>query len=69
MLIVIGGLPATGKTTLARLLASRTGAVHLRVDTIEQAVVRSDWPGIPWGRWAMSWGTPSPRSSCGRGSR
>jgi predicted kinase len=41
MLISIGGLPATGKTTLARLLAARTGAVHLRVDTIEQAIVRS----------------------------
>jgi predicted kinase len=41
MLISIGGLPATGKTTLARLLAARIGAVHLRVDTIEQAIVRS----------------------------
>lgn len=41
MLIVMGGLPGTGKTTLARLLAARIGAVHLRVDTIEQAIVRS----------------------------
>lgn len=41
MLIVIGGLPGTGKTTLARLLASRIGAVHLRIDTIEQACVHS----------------------------
>lgn len=41
MLISVGGLPATGKTTLARLLAARIGAVHLRVDTIEQAIVRS----------------------------
>ena len=41
MLVVIGGLPATGKTTLARLLAQETGAVHVRVDTIEQALVRS----------------------------
>ncbi|TMR23353.1 adenylyl-sulfate kinase [Nonomuraea turkmeniaca] len=41
MLIVIGGLPATGKTTLARLLAKHMGAVHLRIDTIEQAIVRS----------------------------
>ncbi|MET7686727.1 AAA family ATPase [Streptomyces sp. NPDC005483] len=49
MLIVIGGLPATGKTTLARLLASRTGAVHLRVDTIEQAIVRSGLTRHPVG--------------------
>ncbi|MFF2202217.1 AAA family ATPase [Streptomyces sp. NPDC058145] len=41
MLIVMCGLPGTGKTTLARLLVARIGAVHLRVDTIEQAIVRS----------------------------
>ncbi|GAA2312209.1 AAA family ATPase [Streptomyces violaceusniger] len=41
MLIIMCGLPATGKTTLARALARQTGAVHLRIDTIEQAVVRS----------------------------
>src|SRR5690349_14179770 len=49
MLVVIGGLPATGKTTLARLLAARTGAVHLRVDTIEQALVRSGLARHPVG--------------------
>lgn len=41
MLVVMGGRPATGKTTLGRLLAQETGAVHVRVDTIEQALVRS----------------------------
>lgn len=49
MLIVMGGLPGTGKTTLARLLAARIGAVHLRVDTIEQAIVRSGVAGRPVG--------------------
>ena len=49
MLIVIGGLPATGKTTLARLLAARTGGVHLRIDTIEQAIVRSGLARHPVG--------------------
>ncbi|WP_019071710.1 AAA family ATPase [Streptomyces hokutonensis] len=48
-LVVIGGLPGTGKTTLSRLLAARIGAVHLRVDTIEQALVRSGLARHPVG--------------------
>jgi len=37
-LIVLGGLPGTGKTTIARALAAVTGAVHLRIDSIEAAL-------------------------------
>jgi predicted kinase len=43
-LIVVGGLPATGKSTIAAAVARRTGAVYLRVDRIEQAVV--DWTSL-----------------------
>lgn len=66
MLIVIGGLPGIGKTTLARLLAARLGAVHLRVDTIEQAIVRAGLARHPVGRPDTSSDTPWPRSICGR---
>ena len=38
LLIVIGGLPGSGKTSLARGLARALDAVHVRVDAIEQAV-------------------------------
>ena len=41
MLIIFGGLPGTGKTTLARELARRMTAVYLRIDTIEQAMAQS----------------------------
>ena len=41
MLIVFSGLPGVGKTTLAREVARRIGAQHLRIDTIEQAVRHS----------------------------
>jgi len=39
MLIVFGGLPGTGKTTVARALASRMGAVYLRIDSLEHAFI------------------------------
>jgi predicted kinase len=37
-LIVFSGLSASGKWSIARALAQRTGAVWLRIDSIEQAI-------------------------------
>ena len=37
-LIILDGLSGIGKTTIARELARRIGAVHLRIDSIEQAI-------------------------------
>ncbi len=37
-LYIFAGLPASGKTTLAQRLATDLNAVHLRIDTIEQAM-------------------------------
>jgi predicted kinase len=38
MLVIFGGLPGTGKSTLALQLAGELGAVYLRIDTIERAL-------------------------------
>jgi predicted kinase len=43
VLIVFSGLPGVGKTTIARELARATGAVHVRIDSIEQALRAAGW--------------------------
>jgi predicted kinase len=41
MLVIFGGLPGSGKTTIARSLAERLQGVYVRVDTIEQGLRNS----------------------------
>jgi predicted kinase len=43
MLVVLSGLPGVGKTTIARELAMAINAVHLRIDSIEQAMRNAGW--------------------------
>ena len=38
MLLILGGLPAVGKTAIATGLARDIKAIHLRIDSIEQAL-------------------------------
>ena len=38
MLIVLSGLSGVGKTTIARELARSAGAIHVRIDSIEQVL-------------------------------
>ena len=45
----MSGLPASGKTTIARDLARHIGAVHLRIDVIEHAIVRAGAGSHPLG--------------------
>lgn len=42
MLLIFGGLPAVGKTAIAKGLAQDIEAVHLRIDSIEQALRNSN---------------------------
>lgn len=44
VLVVIGGLPGSGKSTVATALARATSIPYVRVDRIEQAVV--DWTSL-----------------------
>lgn len=41
MLFIFAGLPGTGKSTIARLLARELSAVYLRIDSLEHALVQS----------------------------
>ena len=38
MLIIFGGLPGTGKTTIAKALATKNAFTYVRVDEIENAI-------------------------------
>ena len=44
MLYILGGLPGTGKSTLASNLARERRALYLRIDTIEQVLRDSQIP-------------------------
>ena len=37
-LITLAGLPGVGKSSIARILARRTGAIWLRIDSMDQAI-------------------------------
>ena len=44
VLIVISGLPGTGKTTVAERVARRVGAAHLSIDPVEDALMGAGFP-------------------------
>lgn len=56
MLIVFSGLPGTGKTTIAKALVATTGALYLRIDTINKrfetpVLLRKTWGAVAtWSR-------------------
>jgi predicted kinase len=68
MLVVFGGLPGTGKTTLARTLASRRAATYLRIDAIEQAMRAAGIPAAEIGPagYAVANALAEANLACGR---
>ncbi|GAB3565177.1 P-loop nucleotide/nucleoside kinase family protein [Spelaeicoccus albus] len=43
-LVVLSGLPGVGKTTIAEIVASRTGSVHLSIDEVEESILACGLP-------------------------
>jgi predicted kinase len=54
VLVSIGGLPATGKTAVARSLAVQLGAAYVRIDTIETAIARAEGSSRQTNDWELA---------------
>jgi putative hydrolase of the HAD superfamily len=52
LVIAVGGLVASGKSTLARALAARLGAAHIEADLVRNAVLVRDHTGDLLAIWA-----------------
>jgi len=50
LLLIFGGLPGTGKTTIARQVAQKLSAAYIRMDSLELALVRS---GLAKNQWDL----------------
>lgn len=43
-LVVLSGLPGVGKTSIAEIVAARTGSVHLSIDPVEESLLACGLP-------------------------
>ena len=66
-LFILGGLPGTGKSTIARALSERMGATWLRIDTIEQSMVDSGVPRVAIGErgYVLAYAIAADNLRCG----
>ena len=66
MLIVFSGLPGTGKTTVAKNLATHLAATYLRIDSIEQALRNSGSADIGSSGYVVANQLAADNLRCGR---
>lgn len=53
VLVSIGGLPASGKTTVARAVVGNMRAAYVRIDSIETAIARAEGKFEPTNSWDL----------------
>lgn len=66
MLYIFGGVPGSGKSTLARRLARETGALYLRIDTIEGALRDAGSPVVGPEGYVVAYGVAGDNLRLGR---
>lgn len=66
-LIVLGGLPGAGKTSIAKILAARLGYFHVRIDTIEQTLLKENCLKIGHEGYLVAYAIAVDNLRCGNG--
>jgi predicted kinase len=66
MLVVVSGLPGTGKTTMSRLLARRLEAVYLRIDTMDPPIQTAFGRDIADVSYRVAYGVAADNLALGR---
>jgi len=65
VLIVFGGLPGVGKSTISNTVARQLGSVYLRIDTIEQALRNSGFEKVYAQGYMIAYSIAADNLSCG----
>ena len=65
LLIVLGGLPGTGKTSIAKALATQLKCTYVRIDTIEQALLHENCLHVRHEGYLLAYAIAADNLRCG----